>query len=106
MPATSTDRIEKQIVLDAPHARVWRAITDVRECNQWFGVSLATPFSVGGTSSGKVTNKGYEHLVLGLWVEKIEPEGLFSFRWRPNATAKGVDYSKEPAPLVVLRSSK
>ncbi len=102
MPATSTDRIEKQIVLDATRSRVWRAITDVREFNDWFGVSLATPFAVGRKSSGNITNKGYEHMVMDVWVEKIEPERLFSFRWHPNATEKDVDYSKDPTTLVVF----
>jgi uncharacterized protein YndB with AHSA1/START domain len=41
---TSTDRIEKQVILDAPRSRVWRALTDVAQFNSWFGVSLAKPF--------------------------------------------------------------
>ena len=102
MPVTSTDRIEKQIVLDAPQSRVWRAITDVREFNQWFGVSLTPPFAVGAKSSGNVTNKGYEHIVMDVWVEKLEPEHHFSFRWHPNAAEKGVDYSNDPTTLVVF----
>ena len=106
MPTASTDRIEKQIVLDAPQSRVWRAITDVQQFNQWFGVSLATPFSAGGTSTGNITSKGYEHFILDLCVETIEPERLFSFRWHPNAIEKDVDYSKEPTTLVVFTLEK
>lgn len=34
--ATSTDRIEKEIVLKAPRARVWRALTNAPEFGQWF----------------------------------------------------------------------
>ena len=37
---TGTDRIEKQIRLSVPRARVWRALTDPREFGQWFGVKL------------------------------------------------------------------
>ena len=33
----STDRIEKDIVIKAPRARVWRALTDAREFGTWFG---------------------------------------------------------------------
>jgi uncharacterized protein YndB with AHSA1/START domain len=103
MPATSsTDRIEKEIVLDAPLARVWRAVTDVREFNQWFGVALTTPFAAGGKSSGKITIKGYDHMTMDVWVEKIEPQHVFSFRWHPNATDINVDYSKDPTTLVVF----
>jgi uncharacterized protein YndB with AHSA1/START domain len=100
--STSTDRIEKQIVLDATQSRVWRTITDYREFNSWFGVALATPFTVGGKTSGMITIKGYEHVLMELWVEKMEPQHFFSFRWHPNAIEKDVDYSNEPTTLVVF----
>ena len=44
------DRIEKRIVLKAPISRVWRAITDYREFNQWFRVNLENPFVAGQVS--------------------------------------------------------
>jgi uncharacterized protein YndB with AHSA1/START domain len=99
---SSTDRIEKQIVLDATQARVWRAITDYREFNAWFGVTLAGPFTAGGKTSGKINIKGYEHVLMEVWVEKMEPQHFFSFRWHPNAIEKDVDYSNEPKTLVVF----
>ena len=34
------DRIEKQIVLKAPRARVWKALPDPREFGAWFGGDL------------------------------------------------------------------
>lgn len=42
-----SDRIEKQIQVNAPVARVWRALTDAREFTQWFGVNLDTAFRLG-----------------------------------------------------------
>jgi uncharacterized protein YndB with AHSA1/START domain len=36
----SQDRIEKQVILRAPVARVWRAIADAGEFGRWFGVKL------------------------------------------------------------------
>src|SRR5439155_4288704 len=35
-----TDRIEKTILLRAPRARVWRALTEAAEFGSWFGVKL------------------------------------------------------------------
>jgi uncharacterized protein YndB with AHSA1/START domain len=102
MPATSTDRIEKQIVLDAPRSRVWRALTDVRQFNQWFGVNLERPFTAGEMTSGRITIRGYDHILMEAWVEKIEPEHHFSFRWHPGSADPSVDYSKEPTTLVVF----
>jgi uncharacterized protein YndB with AHSA1/START domain len=98
----STDRIEKQIVLHAPLARVWRAITDVHEFNEWFGVALTSPFEPGAAVSGKLTIPGYDHLTMTLWVDTVEPQRRFAFRWHPNAIDQSVDYSGESTTLVTF----
>jgi uncharacterized protein YndB with AHSA1/START domain len=99
---TSTDRIEKQIILDAPSSRVWRALTDVSQFNAWFGVSLTTPFAPGAEVSGKINIKNYDHVTMSIWIERMEPERFFSFRWHPYAIEPGVDYSTEPTTLVTF----
>jgi len=103
LPMTNTDRIEKKIVLRAPRARVWRAITDSREFGTWFRAVLDGPFVAGERVTGRITYPGYEHLTMELLVEKVEPERLFSFRWHPNAVEPGTDYAKEPTTLVEFR---
>jgi uncharacterized protein YndB with AHSA1/START domain len=102
MPATtpSTDRIEKQITLDAPRSRVWRALTEVEQFNAWFGVSLGTPFAPGAEVSGPISIRGYEHVTMRIWIETLEPERFFCFRWHPYAIEPGDDYSAEPTTRV------
>ena len=102
MPTTmpSTNRIEKQLTLDAPRSRVWRALTEVTQFNAWFGVSLVTPFAPGAEVSGQLTIRTYEHVKLTIWIETMEPDRYFSFRWHPYAIEPGVDYSAEPKTLV------
>ena len=95
--------IEKQIELNAPVSRVWRALTDYREFGEWFGVKLDGPFMPGEISTGRITYPGYEHLKWEAAVQKIERERLFSFTWHPYAVDPKVDYSKEPATLVEFR---
>jgi uncharacterized protein YndB with AHSA1/START domain len=97
------DRIEKQIELKAPVARVWRALTDYREFSEWFGVNLEGPFVPGQTSRGQMAITGYEHLKWEAVVQKMEPESLFSFTWHPYAIDPQKDYSKEPSTLVEFR---
>ena len=97
------DRIEKQIELKAPRARVWRALTDYREFSQWFQVSLTSPFVPGQTTRGQITYPGYEHLQMEVVVQKLEPEDYFSFTWHPYAIEPGVDYSQETPTLVEFR---
>lgn len=99
---TSTDRIEKLVNLDVPRARVWRALTDVKQFNAWFGSALTGTFKPGTEVSGKLTFKKYEHITMTLWIEKMEAERLFSFRWHPYAIEEGIDYSAEPTTLVTF----
>jgi uncharacterized protein YndB with AHSA1/START domain len=97
----STNRIEKQILLKAPRSKVWRALTEPQEFGAWFGVHLTGPSMAAGQHlSGNVTYTGYEHVVLEIWIEKIEPERYLSWRWHPAAIEPGVDYSAEPKTLV------
>jgi uncharacterized protein YndB with AHSA1/START domain len=99
----STDRIERQILIKASVARVWRALADAEEFGNWFGVALAGQrFVAGQRARGRITHPGYEHLVFEILVERIEPQRLLSFRWHPAAIDPAVDYSSEPTTLVVF----
>jgi uncharacterized protein YndB with AHSA1/START domain len=101
---TSTDRIERKIVLKATRARVWRALTNIEEFNSWFGVKLqGKQFTAGQRFSGQVTYPGYDHIVMELTIETSEPERLLSWRWHPNAIDPKADYSSEPTSLVEFR---
>jgi uncharacterized protein YndB with AHSA1/START domain len=100
---TSTDRIEKQILLKAPRSRVWRALSNAEEFGAWFGVNFSGKQFVAGQSvQGNITYPGYEHLVMDVTVERIEPEHHLSWRWHPAAVDITVDYSPEPTTLVVF----
>ena len=98
-----TDQIKKQIDIPAPRTRVWRALTDYREFGEWFRVKLEGPFAVGETARGHILYPGYEHLIMEVEVQKIEPEHLFSYTWHPYAVDPEVDYSDEVPTLVEFR---
>jgi uncharacterized protein YndB with AHSA1/START domain len=100
---TSTDRIEKKVILRAPRSRVWRAIATAEEFGAWFGVKLEGPFAEGATVRGKITHPGYEHLTMEMRVQRIEPERYFAYRWHPYAIDTAVDYTPEPTTLVEFR---
>jgi uncharacterized protein YndB with AHSA1/START domain len=113
MTAATTDRIEKKILLRAPRARVWRAITDSREFGAWFGVKFDTPFSPGAPMRGVLVGtavdadvakaqRAYADIPFEITIDRMEPERLFSFRWHPYAVERGVDYSAEPTTLVTF----
>jgi len=97
------NRIEKRLELNAPVARVWRALTDHREFGEWFRVKLDGPFVPGQVSRGHITYPGYEHVKWEAVVQKMEPERLFSFTWHPYSVDPKIDYSKETPTLVEFR---
>jgi uncharacterized protein YndB with AHSA1/START domain len=98
-----SDRIEKRIELKAPVARVWRALTDYREFGEWFRVKLEGPFAPGQVARGQITHPGYEHVTWQATVQKMKPERLFSFTWRPYAIDPSVDYSHEEPTSVEFK---
>lgn len=106
MNRSKTDRIEQRTEVKAAPARVWRALTDYKEFGNWFRVNLEGPFIVGKSTRGRITYPGYEHLVMEVVVQEMQPERLFSYHWHPYAVDPNVDYSSEPPTLVEFRMEK
>jgi uncharacterized protein YndB with AHSA1/START domain len=110
---TSTDRIEKKVLLRASLERVWRAISDSKQFGSWFGVQFSDPFVAGKSIDGRIEPTTVDAEVAKLQqphkgmrfvfaIDRIEPMRVFSYRWHPYAIEPGVDYSKEQATLVVF----
>ena len=97
---SATDRIEKRVVLKAPVARVWRALTDSQEFGTWFRVHLEGPFVEGQRVQGHITFPGYEHLKFEALVVRMDVGKYFAYRWHPYAIDSTLDYSSEPTTLV------
>jgi uncharacterized protein YndB with AHSA1/START domain len=113
MNESHPDRIEKKVLLKAPRARVWRALTNAAEFGHWFGVKFETPFAPGRAMRGVLVGTKVDPAVAAaqqpyagspfeITIERMEAERLFSFRWHPAAGKPGVDYSHEPTTLVVF----
>jgi uncharacterized protein YndB with AHSA1/START domain len=118
------DRIEKQVTLRAPVARVWRAIADAKEFGSWFGFQLDGEFVTGKSITGTFTGQFDEAALVEYQksrgvtpskvklpagsmvfctVERIEPERYFSFRWIPYGIDADADPENEPTTLVEFR---
>jgi uncharacterized protein YndB with AHSA1/START domain len=110
---SSTDRIEKRILLRAPQARVWQAISDAVEFGSWFGVELDGAFTPGAELHGRIVptvadpeiakmQEPHAGKPIALYVERVEPMHTLSYRWHPFAIDPTADYSSEPMTLVTF----
>jgi len=101
--AAATDRIEEQVRIHAPRARVWRALTNPDELGAWFGANIAgATIEPGAHVVGRITIPGYEHVPFDIVIAEMEPERRFAWRWHPHALDPSVDYSAEPRTLVAF----
>lgn len=80
---TSTDRIERKILLKAPRSRVWRALSNAKEFGKWFGVKFGMDldgktFVPGQRVQGQPTHPCSEHAVFDVTIERMEPERILS----------------------------
>jgi len=102
-PKATSDSIEEQVLLRAPRARVWRALTNPDELGAWFGANIkGATIAPGAHIIGHMTIPGYEHVPFDVVVDEMVAEQRFAWRWHPNALDTATDYSKEPRTLVAF----
>jgi uncharacterized protein YndB with AHSA1/START domain len=111
----NTDRIEKQIVLQATLERVWRAISESARFGAWFGVEFDGPFVAGTKVSGRIVPTQVDPVVAKLQephrghpfhmtIDQIEPMRLLAFRWNPGVEADP-DGAETPTTTVTFELS-
>jgi uncharacterized protein YndB with AHSA1/START domain len=91
--------IERQIEIEAPVSKVWKALTDAGVFGQWFGADFHSPFVAGQTTRGRNTSKGFE-MDMEFFVKEIRPQSYFSYAWHPFPIDRSFDYSQEQPTLV------
>src|SRR6266542_4024812 len=100
---TTQNTIEKKVLVRAPRARVWRAITDISEFSRWFQVEAAGTFQPGARVKMISTHESCKGVEFYVTVEEMVPERRFSWRWHPGMPDPGIDYNKEPTTSVVFQ---
>jgi uncharacterized protein YndB with AHSA1/START domain len=100
---SQTDRVERQILIQAPRERVWHALSDAEAFGTWFGARLqGQTFAPGQRVRGPITICNYEHVWFDVVIERMEPPALLSYRWHPYAVDPAVDYEQEEPTLVTF----
>ena len=82
------DRVEREILIDAPPDIVWSVITEAEHVGRWFSDSAAVDLRPGG----ELILTWDQHGAVYWRVERIDPPRFVSFRWlRPVPDASGAD---------------
>ena len=71
------ERIEREVLIDAPVETVWAIVTEPEHVGGWFSDSAEIDLQPGG----EATLTWEKHGTARARVEKIEPPHFFSFRW-------------------------
>jgi uncharacterized protein YndB with AHSA1/START domain len=81
------NRIEREIVIDAPVDVVWAVVTEPEQISGWFSDAVELDLRPGGEATFAWHGHGTVH---GL-VERVEPPHAFAFRWVPAHSTEVAD---------------
>jgi uncharacterized protein YndB with AHSA1/START domain len=87
------NRIEREILIDAPMHVVWAVVTEPEHISGWFSDSVELDLRPGGEAALHWKEHGTVH---GR-VERVEPPRFFSFRW---VVGPGPDLAEDNSTLV------
>jgi uncharacterized protein YndB with AHSA1/START domain len=88
------EKIEREIVIDAPPERVWAVLTEPEHVGVWFAQSVEGDLRPGAAS----VLSWKEHGSFPIAVERSDPPSFFSYRWA--ARSPGADPVEGNSTLV------
>jgi uncharacterized protein YndB with AHSA1/START domain len=91
------DRIEREVVIDAPVERVWALITQAEHLGAWFGDAGA---EIDLREGGELELRWEEHGTSRGRIERLDEPTAFSFRWAPFQDPGGVEPTDGNSTLV------
>ena len=92
------DRIERDILIDAPIEVVWSVLTEPEHINAWFSDAVELDARQGG--AGTLTwihSGGPRQVSVAIRIERLDRPRFFSFRWN---FPPGEEPTDRNAPLV------
>ena len=93
----AADKIEQDIVIDAPVERVWALITEAEHLGKWFGDAGA---DIDLREGGELELRWEEHGTSRGRIERVDEPNAFAFRWAPFRDPGGVEPTKGNSTLV------
>jgi uncharacterized protein YndB with AHSA1/START domain len=92
------DRIEREVLIEAPVDVVWEIVTEPAQISRWFSDSVELELRPGGEGALIFDGRGAAApRTVRLQVEKVDPPHYFSWRW---AHPDGVEPDESNSLLV------
>jgi uncharacterized protein YndB with AHSA1/START domain len=88
------ERIEREILIEAPIEVVWAVLTEPEHVAGWFSDSAEIDLRPGGEATFDWPEHGGPARA---WVERVEPPHTFAFRWMRSV---GAEQRKDNSTLV------
>ena len=102
MTIAELSRIDRNIEIQAPPERVWRALTDVRELSSWFQVRIEGILEPGMEVWMTSVHPGHDGQRFRVRVAEMDPPRRLVWQWHPGEVDPAVDYSREPTTTVTF----
>jgi uncharacterized protein YndB with AHSA1/START domain len=93
------DRIEQEIVIDAPVERVWSVLTEPEHVGRWFGQGVPAPIDL--RPGGIMTVDHGEYGTFPTRIVKVDAPRYFSYLWA--SAYPGQEATEENSTLVEFR---
>ena len=102
MSIAELTRIDREIEIQAPPERVWRALTNAEELSAWFHVKIEGEITAGGDVWMTSVHPEHAGQRWPVRIVELTPPRRVVWHWHPGAVDPAVDYSREPQTTVTF----
>jgi uncharacterized protein YndB with AHSA1/START domain len=102
MPIAELSRIDRNIEIQAPPERVWRALTSAAELSAWFQVKIEGEIAAGGEVWMTSVHPDHAGQRWPVRIVELTPPRRVVWQWHSGAVDPKIDYSREPRTTVTF----
>jgi uncharacterized protein YndB with AHSA1/START domain len=102
MTVADLTRIDREIHIEAPRERVWRALADAAELSAWFQVRIEGTLAAGGEVWMTSIHPQYGGQRFKVRIAEMTPPSRMVWMWHPGEVDPTVDYAREPETTVTF----
>jgi uncharacterized protein YndB with AHSA1/START domain len=102
MSIAELTRIDRDIEIQAPPERVWRALTDASELADWFQMKIEGDIAAGNDIWMTSTHAEHAGQRGRVRIVELTPPRRVVWLWHPGQVDASVDYSREPQTTVTF----